>query len=145
MTVSLVPWLTRLQQQQVELRQQEYNSPAQFQEKGDIQPLFESILRFQNYPLSLALSREGTGSSLDVRNVRWVDRWPYPLNVEIIPRSELLLKISYQQRHFGEEAIPEILNHFQALIETFLHYDNQSMQPVTIDSILDTLTEQTEL
>ncbi len=140
----LVPWLTQFQQQQVELRQQtEHILPAQTQRRGESgsgakQPLFESVLRFQNYPLNPLLSKENTarkpGSNLEIRHVGWVDRWPYPLNVEVVPGSELLLQMSYNQHHFKAETVQQMLNRFQALLEAFVAKPQQPLAALLVTS-----------
>ncbi|MBN1993050.1 MAG: amino acid adenylation domain-containing protein [Anaerolineae bacterium] len=130
----LIPWLTRLQQQQVELRQQREHDPPFILSPGErenFNPLFESLLRFQNYPVSPVLTGEEvapkSGRRPEIRNTRWIDRWPYPLNVEVIPGSRLLLQISYQQNSFKKETIQQILNRFQRLLEAFMVNSQQSL------------------
>lgn len=51
---SLIPWLKAIQQQQVEMGQYEYISPAQIQEWSEVpwsERLFEHLLIFENYPV----------------------------------------------------------------------------------------------
>jgi non-ribosomal peptide synthase protein (TIGR01720 family) len=125
-TAALGPWLAALQQQQVEWRQQtDYVLPAQVGQED--QPWFGSLLRFQNYPLG----QTGPGRDrlpklachLGIHDVGWIDRWPYPLNVEIVPGETLLVQLSYQEKYFEEKIIRQLLRDFEALIEALIAED----------------------
>src|SRR5581483_3085972 len=60
----LIPWLQQLQEQQAEARQYEYSPLTQVQGWSEVprgQPLFESLLVFENYPISASTAQAQQG------------------------------------------------------------------------------------
>jgi amino acid adenylation domain-containing protein len=115
----LLPWLAQLQQRQFELRQFEHSTLIQVQAWSEVprgQPLFESLLVFENYPLDSSL-REHAGA-LSIRHERSVQRTNYPIALMAVPADELALRISYAER-FDDATITRMLGHLQALLEHF--------------------------
>ncbi|HMB02822.1 MAG TPA: condensation domain-containing protein, partial [Isosphaeraceae bacterium] len=116
----LVPWLKRLQEQQVELRQHEHSPLVQVQGWSDVprgQPLFESILVFENYPLDASLSEQA--GVLGFEEVRVLEQTNYPLTIMAIPGNELRLRVGYNARRFDEGAIDRLLGHLRNVLEAF--------------------------
>jgi non-ribosomal peptide synthetase component F len=117
--MQLLPWLKRLQQRQAELAQYDDTPQAQALAWADLDvdtPLFETILRFQNYPLDSSLwRREG----LEIRDVRWFDRWHYPISFVVEPGVELTLGATYDRRRFDAESIGWMLEQLRAMLEHF--------------------------
>ncbi len=112
-------WLKTLQKQQLAARQSEGQDRANSVVPPPASPLFNSVLRFQNYPLNQsggvkAMLPEGLGMS----DVDWMDRWPYPLNLEIVPGESLLARLSYQKSLFTDQQVRQMLSRFEALLET---------------------------
>ncbi len=137
----LLPWLTKLQERQVELRQYEYTPLRKIYEWSGInrqQPLFESYLVFQNF--------EGLASTLEKpfsranEHVLFFPKMPtfffarqeYPLRIDVFPGQELELVISYYQRYFDQFAIARILSHLRKLLMQIVTNPEQHMRDLMI-------------
>jgi amino acid adenylation domain-containing protein len=104
--VPLSAWLHGLQETQARARLFEYCSLDEIRTWGGLpgnQPLFDSVLRFQNYPVAGAL-RERIGS-LRLEDVRFLDMWAYPLCLVAEPGGELSLSITYDRRRVAEHDV----------------------------------------
>ncbi|RCJ21834.1 hypothetical protein A6770_04150 [Nostoc minutum NIES-26] len=122
----ILPWLKHFQTKQVELRQFEYSPLTlvhQWSEVAENQPLFESILRFQNYPIDDSLGERL--SSLKIEGFRATDFWSYPLCIAVTPGVEMFVEMTYDYRYFDAEAIARILNYLQTLLESLVANPNQ--------------------
>jgi hypothetical protein len=106
----LLAWLARLQQRQIELQQLPHSWPS------DGSSLWErTLFRFQNYR-GLEPSPEGMGG-LRLRDPFWVDRWPYPLGLEVIPGAEqLLLQLSYQTDRLDPATIEPLTERLERIL-----------------------------
>jgi hypothetical protein len=114
----LVAWLRGIQEQQAVQSQYEHVSLAQVQQWGWVgerpfseRPLFESFLRFQNYPMKQFL--DGWQGSLRIRNSAVFDRWHYPLSVVVVPEERLVVRIGYDGGMYSEGEVEGILTEFQ--------------------------------
>jgi amino acid adenylation domain-containing protein/non-ribosomal peptide synthase protein (TIGR01720 family) len=124
----LAAWLKVLQAEQVELREYEYSPLVEVQrwsEVGRGQPLFESLLVFENYPLDAAALKENL--SLHINDVRSFDRTNYPLTVVAIPAEALWLQALYDRRRFDEDSIERLLGHLQTLLESIAADPSQTL------------------
>jgi amino acid adenylation domain-containing protein len=113
----LVPWLKKIQEQQLDMRQHEYTPLVEVQGWSEVprgQSLFESLFIFENYPVS-AVVREPFGG-LQVDDVNVTERTNYPLIAVSAPGPELLLKIGYERKRFDEATIRRMLGHFQNVL-----------------------------
>lgn len=112
---SLPAWLEKLQSLQTEMLRYDYTPLAQIQRwSGTASPLFESILRFQNYPVDTTV-REASGN-FTIGDIRPVDIWHYPLSVVAVPGEQLSLTIGYDERRFD----PATINSMSCGMETIL-------------------------
>ena len=67
------------------------------------QPLFESILVFENYPVQEVAEGADEGA-LKIREALATERPHYPLAVLVVPGERILLKIFFDRRRF--EVLP---------------------------------------
>lgn len=114
----VIPWLKKLQEEQLDVRQHEYTPLVEVQGWSEIprgQSLFESLFIFENYPVSAAV-REPAGD-LQVEDVKVSENTNYPLIAVSAPGPELLLKIGYDHQRFDGATIERMLGHFQNVIE----------------------------
>ncbi len=110
-------WLRSLQVQLAELRQFEYTPLVQVQGWTEVpreEPLFDSIVVFENYPVDTAL-REKL-SSLEIRDVRSFEQTNYGLTFVSGPGRELVLKISYDRARYDEAAVWRMLGHLAQIL-----------------------------
>ena len=123
-----LPWLRQLQARQLELQQYPHVSLTQIQDWltiPDERAMFNSVLRFQNYPLNAAAWSKGT--SLTIEGLRWFDRWPYPLNVVVAPEPDLSVSLTYNRRYFTDETVEKLLARFGSLLMRFTEYEDADM------------------
>jgi len=115
---SLLPWLRRLQAQQVEVRQYEYSSLIDIHAWSELPretPLFETILVFENYPVRAVIKE--LNQNLAIQKVDVVEKTNYPLNLLVGVGSDLSLKLLYDNSRFASGAIAHFLQHMQMLLE----------------------------
>jgi non-ribosomal peptide synthetase component F len=112
----VVPWLEEIQKQQVEARRFEFCSLVDIQGWSEVarrNPLFESVLIFQNIPADRALP-ESEGVS--VVKISATERSNLPLALIVEPASQLRYRIVYQSNRFEEPTIARILQNLQRTI-----------------------------
>lgn len=113
-----VQWLRKIQEQQAVQNRYEHISLAQVQTWSGMsagQPLFESFLRFQNYPLKQFL--DSWQGSLTIRDSQVFDQWHYPLSVVVVPGEETVLRIGYDGGVFSAEEVGRLAADFQHFIK----------------------------
>ncbi|MBD2410524.1 non-ribosomal peptide synthetase [Nostoc calcicola FACHB-389] len=114
---SLVSWLKQLQIQQNETRQYEQCPLIKIQKWSDIptgQPLFESIVNFQNYQTDFSKLQQI--NNLKISNICSFMHPHYPLTISVKVDSELLLEIFYESSRFESSTISRMLGHFRTLL-----------------------------
>jgi amino acid adenylation domain-containing protein/non-ribosomal peptide synthase protein (TIGR01720 family) len=112
---SLLPWLKRLQAQQIEQRQYEYSPLVRVQGWSEVpagRPLFESILGFENYPVDASVRPLAT-----LGEVLYRGRTSYPLSIIVGPGPRLSLRIGYDRRRLDSQAVSRIVAHLTTLLE----------------------------
>ncbi len=130
-------WLQGLMRQNAELRQYEYSSLVDVHGCSEIprsQPLFESIVVFENYPVERAL--QGLGEGFEIREVVFNEQTHYPLTLVGIPGEALELRLAYDQGRFDEGAIRRLLEHLKQLLTGLVN------QPTACLAELSILTQQ---
>ncbi|QBD82929.1 amino acid adenylation domain-containing protein [Ktedonosporobacter rubrisoli] len=127
--LSLIPWLADIQVQQVEMRQYEYSPLVQIQGWSDVprdQPLFESLVVFENYPLKASEAQEAP-DELEVRALQMLEQTNYPLVVVVGPWKALEIHLGYEIDSFSAAAIARMLGHLRLLLEAFLTHPEQQL------------------
>ncbi|PIE25756.1 MAG: non-ribosomal peptide synthetase [Micrococcales bacterium] len=112
-------WLGSLQGEQAELRQFEHSALPDVQAASDVpagQPLFESLLVFENFPID-AVRGEGGQASLSVTPLDAREHTNYPLSMAVLTGEELVCDVSYDRRRFDASAIARLARHFARLLE----------------------------
>lgn len=116
---SVADWLKELQTAQTELRQYEFSPLVDIQGWSEVPrgtPLFESILVFENYPISEAAQGAG-GISLEIGDMRSAESTNYALTVAVMPGRRLTIEIGCDVDRFDAETIRRMLGHLRTLIE----------------------------
>ncbi len=115
----VLPFLKQVQAEQVEVRQYDYSPLVQVQGWSEIprgQPLFESLLVFENY--SQAAAQDEPGEQARLGDIWWgKERATYPLTLTVAPQAELLLRAGYELARFDEQTIQRLLGHLRQLLE----------------------------
>ena len=114
---TLLPWLKNLQEQQAAMRHYDYSPLTEIQRWVEVrpgQPLFESILTWQNYPIDNSLREQSI--ALEVSNVRHYARNNYPLTLIASPRNQLILQLKHDPRRFEIATINRLRGSLEALL-----------------------------
>lgn len=130
----LIPWLQQLQEQQLEREQYAYSSLVDIQGWSEVPrgvPLFESLVVFENYPISLETVLQAWNSILSISDGQGSEQTNYPLTLSVIPGSELSLHISYDQGCFDTDTINRMLEHLEIIVSTFASHP-QSLQDLPL-------------
>jgi len=113
----LLPWLVHLRRLQVELQPFESTPLSEVQKWSDVplgEPLFESLLVFENYPLGKG-ERKG---SLAIRDLESSERTNYPLTLAALPGEQLEIVLFYAGDRFEPAAIERLSRHLGTLLCT---------------------------
>lgn len=124
----LIPWLQKLQVQQVEAQQYEYSPLVQVQGWSEVPrdlPLFESILVFENYPVDASLKEWAT--EMQIHEIRSVETTNYPITIKAAVSTELSLEIVGDRSGFNTTIITRMLGHLQTLLEGMVTHPHQSL------------------
>lgn len=116
-SASFIDWLQGQQANQSEIKNFEYSSLVEVQKASKLsakQPMFESILVFENYPIDETL--EETQATLHIGKVDAFQQTNFPLTLIIIPGRELVLRFSYDSYLFDEATIARILTHLEHIM-----------------------------
>ncbi|MFQ3632501.1 amino acid adenylation domain-containing protein [Roseiflexus sp.] len=118
---AVIAWLVEIQARQIVVRQFEYTPLFQIQSWSEIprgEPLFESLLVFENYPVAEALKE--SHSALDIELVRSVEQTNYPLTLAVGVGDQMVLHILYDANRFDDAAIQRMVVHLQTILHGFV-------------------------
>lgn len=133
----LIPWLKQIQAQQIEINQYEYSPLVDVQKWSGVsagQPLFESILVFENYPVEVSLKE--LSSTLIFDRIRSVDPSHYPMTLMAAPGERMMLRLTYDRNRFNELTINRILVQLEVALTAFVNCSD-----LILSMILDALTD----
>ena len=115
----LTEWLSEIQLQQGETEAYSYNSLIDIQGWSEIPrgtPLFETILVFENMPISETAQAAEMG--VRIEDVQLAQQSNYPLTAASLPGAELALMLSYDTGLFDPGASERLLEHWAAILES---------------------------
>ncbi|HET9281329.1 MAG TPA: amino acid adenylation domain-containing protein [Candidatus Angelobacter sp.] len=113
----LLPWLAQLQELQFDLLRHQHASLAEISTLAELpsgQALFETILVYENYPLSGQMFERM--ESLGMSELRAWDKTNYPLTLAVSPWPNPMLQAVYDRRRYNASAIDKLLNHLTNLL-----------------------------
>lgn len=128
---SVADWLRNLQGQQAETRQYEYTPLFQIQPWSEIpsgQPLFDSIMVFENYPVEESLKQQT--SSLQVRDLQHYGKTNYPLTVVIAPAQDLEVHLVYDPSLFSQDVVQQMARHMRQVLLSMLSDPDQPLKNI---------------
>jgi non-ribosomal peptide synthase protein (TIGR01720 family) len=129
----LLPWLRELQELLAAMRRYEstpLNAVQGWSEVPRGQPLFESLLVFENYPLGKTLGTSLGG--LEIRDVELADRANYPLSLVVIPEERLAFEVLYDSGRFDGAAIRRLLGHLETLLRGMLEDPSRNLGEIPL-------------
>nr|WP_236044168.1 non-ribosomal peptide synthetase [Pseudomonas arcuscaelestis] len=118
---SLTQVLQTLQAQNLALREHEHTPLFDIQRwagQGG-EGLFDSLLVFENYPVSAAL-QEGAPQGLRFTDVQTREQTSYPLTLLVAVEDRLTLQFQYAREHFSAAQVQGIGAHLSALLHGML-------------------------
>ncbi|AKT37645.1 amino acid adenylation domain-containing protein [Chondromyces crocatus] len=130
---TLVAWLQGLQAQQAEQLPYEYTPLTLVQGFSEVargEPLFESILVVENYPMDAALQQ--SGGPLRVADVRAREQTSYPLTVVAAVDQGITLRLGYDPARFEGSTILRLLDHLGALLEGITRRPEQTVASLSL-------------
>ncbi|NJO80367.1 MAG: amino acid adenylation domain-containing protein [Cyanobacteria bacterium RM1_2_2] len=131
--MQLIPWLQQLQLQQSEQIHHSYTALVDIQAWSDVPhgtPLFESLIVFENYPVSIHDALKYTDLPLQINPLstsNQVAQTNYPLTLAVLPSTEIVLQIDYDCERFSDQSIDQLLEHLQTLLCAFIDLPKQSL------------------
>ncbi|MGE3817684.1 MAG: amino acid adenylation domain-containing protein, partial [Nitrospiraceae bacterium] len=140
---SIVTWLQGLLNQNLEMREFEYASLYQIQGWSDVprgQPLFESLLVFENYPMGQGLC--DPQDDMMVENMVVEGHTHYPLTLDVIPGPATTINFIFDRTRIKAEMVSLMLKHFRRVLEQFVAAPGRRLGEVTVLSPAE-VTEQT--
>ncbi|KRP71474.1 peptide synthase [Pseudomonas paralactis] len=116
--LSVDTWLQQVQAQNLRLREQEHTPLFDIQRWAGLagEALFDSILVFENYPVSEALE-QGAPAGLHFGAMDSLEQTHYPLTVLLAMGDSLAVEFNYDHAAFGEQDIAHLAEHFQQLLQ----------------------------
>jgi amino acid adenylation domain-containing protein len=127
----VAPWLEELQKQQGEARHFEYCSLVSIQGWSEVprrQPLFESVLIFQNILNDVALPES---EGVKVLAINSTERSNLPLALIVEPGARLVFKVVYQSNRFEDATIDRILENLQRTISEITTNPNTTLSSLS--------------
>lgn len=113
----VVPWLKGIQKQQAEARRFEFCSLVRIQAWSEVprsQPLFESVVIFQNLPRMVSMP--DSSSSVQVVGVSLIERNNVPLALVVEPGERFHFRLVYMGSRFDDATIDRMLENFKRII-----------------------------
>ena len=120
-TMTVAQWLTDLQGRNLALREHEHTALYDVQRLAGVATdgLFDTLLVFENYPVSEAL-REGAPAGLKFSDTQIHEQTNYPLTLAIGLGSQLSVHYSYDRSRFSDRDIEHIAGHFANLLHAII-------------------------
>ena len=118
---TLVLWLQRFQQQQMEMREYEYTPLININVWSEIPQgsnLFESIVAFENTPIESWLAQEGEYAQTQIHELS-----SYPLTVKVYPGKSIKIQMIYSER-FNSSTVGRMLHHLNNLIDDMVRCED---------------------
>lgn len=113
---TIISWLRTLQMNLAEQDIYAYCSLADIQGWSELpqgQPLFETMVVFENYPMS---TLEVPGTQLRLVDIEGFEYTNYPLTLIVAPGPELLLQLDYDTNRYDLATTRLLLQHLHALL-----------------------------
>ena len=120
-TITVEQWVTELQGRNLALREHEHTALYDVQRLAGVAAdgLFDTLLVFENYPVSEAL-REGAPAGLRFIDTHIHEQTNYPLTLAIGLGAQLSVHYSYDRSSFSDRDIEQIAGHFANLLHAII-------------------------
>ncbi|HEX8462607.1 MAG TPA: amino acid adenylation domain-containing protein [Segetibacter sp.] len=113
--IEIVQWLKGIQNDQVKSRGHQYTPLHEVQRWTGIQgDFFDSLLVFENYPVSKVISQKQW--SLQVDNVKINERTNYPFTILVNSAEQIHLHFNYNSELLHDQYAAQIRSHFEHVL-----------------------------
>ncbi|MDZ7401244.1 MAG: amino acid adenylation domain-containing protein [candidate division KSB1 bacterium] len=126
-------WLRQLRQLQSEMHQYQYSLLADIQKFSDVPrdtPLFDTILVFENYPISQALAEQKR--ALEIQDIRAYSRTNYPITLVVAPGDPIRVEIAFDARRFERQAIDRVLHHLERILSDIVAQPDRTLDTFSV-------------
>ncbi|MCU7495890.1 MAG: amino acid adenylation domain-containing protein [Ignavibacteria bacterium] len=127
----LCEWLGNLQAKLLEMRQYEYTPLSEIQKYSGIhtsQPLFDSLLVFENYPEDALKDSEIKG--LQIEKLKTAERTNFPLVLVVVMSKSLEFRLIYEAGKIEPSAAGNMMQNLKALITSFIKTETRTLSDV---------------
>ncbi|MGG0815881.1 non-ribosomal peptide synthase/polyketide synthase [Paenibacillus alvei] len=124
----LSAWIQKLQERQADWIQYAHTPLSLVMDCSEVpngQPLFETLLVFENYPVSRSDLTAKTG--LSVGDISILERTTYPLTIIVVLGERLEVRAIYDRRRYEQQAVERLLGHLQMIVTGIVQADEQLM------------------
>ena len=133
--VSVLPWLQQIQAAQRDREAYAYSPLTDIQAWSAVPrgvALFESLLVFENYPMSLDAALSDSSSGLVIRDGQGVEQTNYPLALVVIPGDTLAFRANYNPSRISAPAIQRLLSHLEVLLQGLITNSEQPLSALPL-------------
>ncbi|MCB9252008.1 MAG: amino acid adenylation domain-containing protein [Flavobacteriales bacterium] len=128
---TVVDWLKKIQKEQVLSRNHQFTPLNDvLKSAGWDGSLFDSILVFENYPVSKMLSERKW--SLQVENFKMEEQTNYPLSITISISDELTIEFNYNNALISKSYVDHIIKHFEYVLDQIPEKGNSFLKGIEI-------------
>ncbi|POP90970.1 non-ribosomal peptide synthetase [Pseudomonas syringae pv. syringae] len=115
-------WVQQVQAQNIALREHEHTPLYEIQRwaRSAGEALFDTILVFENYPVSEAL-QQAAPPGLVFGGLHTQEQTHYPLTLVVNLGETLSLRFSYAREAFSEQHMAQLSAHFQQVLQALTH------------------------
>jgi amino acid adenylation domain-containing protein/non-ribosomal peptide synthase protein (TIGR01720 family) len=125
-------WLREIQEQQLRCREFQYTSLTDIQKwTGIAGDLFDSMITFQNYPVSKVVSSrewelQTEGYQINEQSTN------YPLSIRILTSDQIFVQFIYRDTLLEKQQAEMIADHFAWVLEQFIAHDEQRLEDLRL-------------
>ncbi|QLF91734.1 amino acid adenylation domain-containing protein [Pseudomonas sp. ABC1] len=125
---SVAQWIEQVQARNLALREHEYTPLYEVQRWAGLggEALFDTILVFENYPISEAL-QQGAPEGIKFGPVMSQEQTNYPLTLAVGLGDTLSIHYSYDREHFSASTVQRISEHFRNLLQTLAYSPRKAL------------------
>ncbi|MEV7457103.1 amino acid adenylation domain-containing protein [Pseudarthrobacter oxydans] len=128
-------WIQSVQDTQVAGRTHDHYPLPEIQARTELpsgQPLFESLLIFENFPKGAGWSDR---AGLSVEQERYIGWTNYPFAIEAMPDDDLYFQVKYDLAFFDADRVEAILEAFRGAFKKLVEWDEST----TVGDIVDSM------
>ena len=128
----VLEWLQSIQEGQLQSREFEYMPLFEINRLTEVegdQRLFDSLLVFENYPVSEALKTDQISVQIDA--VESVEQTNFPLTIIVMPGEKIAVRFSYDDRWFNQTIMARLGRQLNHVIRQLIG-DSQSVGQISL-------------